>query len=273
MATPIFREKYGLENKIKNMDSQENIVRDMQAKIILDAISIILVRPRFPENIGSAARAMKNMGIHRLIVVDGCSPLHMNAYKLASGAEDILERAEEFLDLHEAVSGMGCVVGTTSRQGKERMPLLTPEELVQKLIPISKENLIGLIFGSEKEGLTNEELFLCHHYVRVPTSMSFPSLNLAQAVMLICYELFRSPTMALALPVGLASSEQIEKMFEHMEKTLQDIGFLESDNPKRIMRTLRRFFGRTQMEERDVQILQGIWSRVDWVLRRGRGDS
>ncbi|MDI6761767.1 MAG: RNA methyltransferase [Thermodesulfobacteriota bacterium] len=240
----------------------------MQAKIVLDSISIILVRPRFPENIGSVARAMKNMGIHRLIVVDGCSPLHMNAYKLASGAEEILERAEECPTLSEAISEMGCVVGTTSRTGKERTPLLTPEELATKLIPISKKNFIGLVFGSEKEGLKNEELSLCHLYTRIPSSESFPSLNLAQAVMVLCYELFQSSNLISRRHAPLASAEQMEKMFEHMERTLLDIGFLEAENMKRIMRTLRRLFGRSQMEERDVQILQGIWSRVDWILRR-----
>ena len=213
---------------------------------------------------------MKNMGIHRLTVVDGCSPLHMNAYKLASGAEEILERAEECSTLSEAVSEMGCIVGTTSETGKERTPLLTPKELATKLIPISKKNFIGLVFGSEKEGLKNEELSLCHLYTRIPSCESFPSLNLAQAVMVLCYELFQSSATTLKRSTRMASSEQVERMFEHMEKTLLDIGFLEPDNPKSIMRTLRRLFGRSQMEERDVRILQGIWSQMDWCLRKGK---
>ncbi|MBM4338075.1 MAG: RNA methyltransferase [Deltaproteobacteria bacterium] len=245
----------------------------MQRIIVLDSISIILVRPRFPENIGSVARAMKNMGLHRLTVVNGCSPLHMNAYKLASGGEDILERAEEFIELREAISGMGCIVGTTSRQGKERAPLLTPRELTEQLIPISQKNSIALVFGSEKEGLTNEELSLCHLYARILSSESFPSLNLAHAVMVLCYELFQSSVTTSDRPTQMASSEQMEKMFAHMERTLLDIGFLEAKNPKRIMRTLRRLFGRSQMEERDVRILQGIWSRIDWILKKRRGDS
>ena len=243
---------------------------DMEEKIVLDSISIILVRPRFPENIGSVARAMKNMGLHRLILVDGCSPLQMNAYKLASGAEEILERAEECSTLSEAISEMGCIVGTTSETGKERTPLLTPKELATKLIPISKKNFIGLVFGSEKEGLKNEELSLCHLYTRIPSCEPFPSLNLAQAVMVLCYELFQSSATTLKRSTRMASSEQVERMFGHMEKTLLDIGFLEPDNPKSIMRTLRRLFGRSQMEERDVRILQGIWSQMDWCLRKGK---
>jgi tRNA/rRNA methyltransferase len=233
----------------------------------LHSISILLVRPRYHENIGSVARAMKNMGLNRLIVVDGSSPLHRDAYKLASGAEDILERAEEFPNLKEAISEMGCVAGMTSRLGKERSPLLTPRELVEQLIPVSEKNSIGLVFGSEREGLTNEELSLCHLYVRVPSAHSFPSLNLAQAVMILCYELFQSATTIQKETGPLASSDHLERMFEHMERTLVTIGFLDAKHPGRIMRILRKIFGRSQMDEREVRIFQGIWSKVDWHLR------
>jgi len=242
----------------------------MRGKINLDSISIILVRSKFPENVGSVARAIKNMGLNHLILVDACSPLHINAYKLASGAEDILERAEEFPTLIEAVSQMGCVVGTTSRTGKERSPLLTPKALAKKLILLSAINSIGLVFGSEKEGLTNEELSLCHLYLRIPSSESFPSLNLAQAVMVICYELFQSSMTVSKHPTQLAEAEKLERMFEHMEKTLLRIGFLDSKQPKRMMRVLRRLFGRSQMDDRDVQILQGIWSQVDMHMKNER---
>ena len=242
----------------------------MRRKMHLDSVSIILVKPKFPENIGSVARAMKNMGLSRLVVVNGSSPLYANAYKLASGAEDILERAEEFLTLREAVSEMGCVVGTTSRRRKERDPDLTPKALVRKLIPLSQKNLIGLAFGSEKEGLTNEELSLCHLYARIPSMESFPSLNLAQAVMVVSYELFRASIEIPKKEIRLAQAEELERMLEHMERTLLRIGFLDSNNPQRIMRVLRRLFGRTQMEAREVQIMQGIWSQMDHHLRAGK---
>jgi tRNA/rRNA methyltransferase len=243
----------------------------MKMKMSLDSISVILVRPKFHENLGSAARAMKNMGLSRLIVVNGSSPIHANAYKLASGAEDILERAEEVFTLREAISEMGCVVGMTSRGGKVRHPDLTLEALARKLIPLSQRNLIGLAFGSEKEGLTNEELSLCHLYARIPSMESFPSLNLAQAVMVVCYELFQASMEMPKKSVELAPAEQLERMFEHMEKTLIRIGFLDSNHPNRIMRVLRRLFGRSQMDEREVQILHGIWSQMDHHLRKGKG--
>jgi tRNA/rRNA methyltransferase len=239
----------------------------MRRKMHLDSICIILVRPKFPENIGSVARAMKNMGLGRLAVVNGCSPLLANAYKLASGAEDLLERAEEFFTLREAISEMGCVVGMTSRGGRERGPDLTPETLAKKLIPLSHKNLIGLAFGSEKEGLTNEELSLCHLSARIPTVESFPSLNLAQAVMVVSYALFKASTEIPKREIHLAQAEQLARMLEHMEKTLLRVGFLDSKNPKRIMRVLRRLFGRSQMDEREIQILQGIWSQMDHHLR------
>jgi len=162
------------------------------------------------------------------------------------------------------------VVGTTSRIGKERSPLLTPKALLKRLIPLSVKNSIGLVFGSEKEGLTNEELSLCHLYVRIPSSESFPSLNLAQAVMVLCYELFQSSMTIQKHSIQLAKAEQLESMFEHMERTLLNIGFLEVKNPKRIMRVLRRLLGRSEMEEREVQILQGIWSKMDWYLKKER---
>jgi len=247
----------------------KNIIMHMEPVLInLDSISIILVRPRFHENVGSVARAMKNMGLSRLLLVEGCCPLHANAYKLASGAEDILERAEEVPTLREAITDMGCVVGMTSRGGRGRSPLLKPEILVEKLIPISVKNLIALAFGSEKDGLTNEELALCHFYGRIPSSEGFPSLNLAQAVMVICYELFRSSVVVPENPVRLARAEQMEGMFEHMERTLLDIGFLDPNNPQRVMKALRQLFGRCQMEERDVQILRGIFSQMDWHLKK-----
>jgi tRNA/rRNA methyltransferase len=242
----------------------------MKGKVNPDSISVILVRPRYHENIGAVARALKNMGLGRMVLVDGCSPLHMNAYKLASGAEDILERAEEFPTLKEAISEMGCVVGMTSRNGRERNPLLTPKAMVRQLIPLSARNAIGLVFGSEREGLNNEELSLCHLYVEIPSSPSFPSLNLAQAVMVICYELFQSSMTVSQTPIQLAEAEQLERMFEHMEETLIKIGFLDPLHPQKIMRVLKRLFRRSQLNEREVRILRGIWSQMDWHIKKER---
>jgi tRNA/rRNA methyltransferase len=233
-----------------------------------DSVSIVLVRPKFAENVGSAARAMKNMGFQRLLIVDGSCPIDMKAYKLASGAEEVLERAEEFSTLEEAVAEMGCVVGTTSRGGKERGPLINPRVLARRLVPISKKNPIGLVFGSEREGLTNRELSFCHLFVKIPASESFPSLNLAQAVMILCYELFQTSGEPLWSAQPLAPSVQVEGMYDQMEKTLIDIGFLDSKNPRRMMKALRKVFGRSHLDEREVRILRGILSQIDWFVKK-----
>jgi len=234
----------------------------------LRSISVILVRPRFHENVGSVARVMKNMGLERLAIVSGCSPLHMTAYKLASGAEEVLERAEEYFTLEEAVSEMGCVVGMTSREGRNRMPLLSPRELAQKLLPLSESNRIGLVFGPEREGLTNEELSLCHLFSKVPSSETFPSLNLSHAVMVFCYELFLLSKVPQPHVPLLAPSEHLERMFEHAQETLTRIGFLDPKHPKKTMGSLRRILGRCQLDAREVRIFQGIWSQMDWNLKK-----
>ena len=136
------------------------------------------------------------------------------------------------------------------------------------MIPLSQKNAIGLAFGSEKEGLTNDELSLCHLCARIPSTESFPSLNLGQAVIIVCYELFKASMESPRNSAQLAQSEQLERMFEHMQKTLLRIGFLDSNNPKRIMRALRRLFGRSQLDEREVRIFQGIWSQMDRHLEK-----
>ncbi len=232
----------------------------------LDSVSVILVRPRFPENIGSVARAMKNMGLHRLSIVNGCSPLQMNAYKLASGAEATLERAEEYLTLEEALSEVGCVIGTTSREGRGRNPLLAPRDLGRRLLSLSETSSIGMVFGPEREGLTNEELSHCHLLVKIPCSEDFSSLNLSQAVLILCYELFLLSGTAGDRSFPAAPFEHLQRMYVHMEKTLVRIGFLDPDHPERITTVLRRIFGRSHLDEREVRILQGVWSRVDWCL-------
>ena len=245
----------------------KGIIEHKGMKMNLDSMRIVLVRPKFPENLGAIARAMKNMGLHRLAIVNGCSPFHMNAYKLASGAEEILERAEEHLTLEEALSEMGCVVGMTSREGKGRSPLLAPRALAERLHPISENNPIALVFGPEREGLMNEELSLCHLFVRISAAPAFPSLNLAQAVMILCYELSQ-PSLRVEGPLPLfAPFEHLERMFEQMEKTLTGIGFLDSNHPEKMMRTLRRIFVKSQLDAREVQILRGIWSQVDWAIK------
>jgi tRNA/rRNA methyltransferase len=239
----------------------------------LDAVSIVLVKPRIPENLGAVARAMKNMGLSRLVVVNGVSPLEEDAIRLASGAEDLLERAEEAATLREAVAEMGLVVGMTSRGGRDRSPLVSPGEAVRRIVPVSRRNRVALVFGSEREGLTHEDLSLCQLYVRIPAAEGFSSLNLAQAVVVLCYELFKGSAPLSKEPPRLAPAEALDRMYERMEGALRRIEFTEGSNPARVLGALRKVFGRSRLTEREVGIFEGIWRQVGRVVPRGKGNS
>ena len=236
----------------------------------LKNVAIVLFRPQIPENIGAVARAACNMGLTRLHLVQPASLDQERLRMMATpAAAHVLDGMVIHENLAEALGPFQYVVGTTARLGGIRKELQSPREMASRLIDLSLHNDIALLFGPENFGLTNRELPLCHALVTIPTA-ECTSLNLAQAVMVLCYELFQSSTTSQKETGPLASSDHLERMFDHMEKTLLDIGFLDANHPKRIMWVLRRLFGRSQMEEREVQVLQGIWSKVDWYIGRGK---
>lgn len=237
------------------------------------AIRIVLVDPRTPENIGMAARAMKNCGLSRLVLVRPVDFRSASAYRPAMDAFPVLEAAEVFPDLPSAIAASGMVVGTTRRGGQDRRPLLTLADLAREVLPRAGGREVSILFGPETDGLSREAVDRCDVLVRIPGHPEFPSFNLAQAVLLVAYELFR------ALPVcwdggdrrDLATAESRESFYLHLERTLLRIGFLHEDNPGRILSTLRRLFGRAELEAREVRILRGILSQVEWALdREGR---
>jgi tRNA/rRNA methyltransferase len=164
----------------------------MEQKINLDSIHIVLYRPRFPENIGSAVRAMRNMGLSKLIVVD---PENFDIEKImrlaTHDSAEMVEQIKQYDDLESAVASMNYVVGTTARLGGERQTIQKPADLAQRLIPISAENQVAIVFGPEDRGLTNEEIRRCHVLINIPTA-DFSSINLAQSVMIICYEIYQA---------------------------------------------------------------------------------
>ena len=239
----------------------------------LSLIRIVLVEPRVPENIGMAARAMKNCGLSRLALVGAVDHLTPSACRPAMEALPILEAAEIFSDLPSAVARSRMVVGTTRRGGQDRGPLHTPAEWIRDLLPRAAGQEVSILFGTEKDGLTREAVGLCDVLVRIPAHPDFVSFNLAQAVLLIGYELFR------AVPgprreqeeLDLATAESRERLFRHLDTVLLRIGFLREDNPRRILPTLRRLFGRTSLEEREVRVLRGILSQVEWALEHRGG--
>jgi tRNA/rRNA methyltransferase len=237
----------------------------MSAKVNLSHIGIILLDPQIPENIGSAARAMSNMGLQRLAVVRPKNCDLSKVLKTATGPSwSVVEEMEVFDDLKSALAPFHFLAGTTARLGSLRPALTIPRLLARDLIPLSQENQIGLLFGPEDRGLSNEELRYCHTIVNIPTA-GFSSLNLAQAVMILCYEISVASTEEPVKPVPrLANSFELEGMYDHMKQVLMKIGFLQPENPEHWMLNIRRFLSRIPLRAREVRVIRGICRQIDW---------
>ena len=235
----------------------------------LDHIGIVLVEPQIPENIGAAARAMSNMGIRRLSLVRPRNCDLSRVLKTATGPSiELVEEMEVHEELLPAIGPCGWVVGTTARIGANRPALLSPRELASDLIPISRENRVALLFGPEDRGLSNEHLRYCHTIATIPSG-GFSSLNLAQAVLVFCYEILlasRAPG-AKAAP-RLADRFELEGMYDHLRDVLQRIGFLDPQNPEHWMLNIRRFLSRLPLRAREVRVIRGVCRQIDWYTGR-----
>ncbi|MBW1742037.1 MAG: RNA methyltransferase [Deltaproteobacteria bacterium] len=242
----------------------------MSEQVNLDHIAVVLHRPKYPENIGSAARAVRNMGIGRFIVVDPRDCDLTRILKTATHfAADIVEGMEEFEDLETALAPFQYVVGTTARVGSQRPTDSDPRKVAESLIPISQDNLVALVFGPENRGLTNAELRLCHALVTIPTA-EFASLNVAQAVIVVCYEvLLASRQNGHGFTPILATSDELEGMYEQLKESLVNINFINDENPDYWMQHVRRFFSRIGMRARDVKMIRGMCRQIEWYGSRG----
>jgi tRNA/rRNA methyltransferase len=247
-------------------------------RVKLENIGIILHQPHFPENIGAAARAAKNMGISRLVVVDPLDCDLTRILKMATqAAEDLVADMEIYEHLADAVGPYQYVVGTTARTGSHRPTVADPRRMAEQLIALSRENRVALLFGPENRGLSNRELRFCHSLVTIPTH-DFSSLNLAQAVMVICYEIFRAgvETPPVFVP-RLATSFELEAMYEQLGETLARIHFINPENPDHWMENIRRAVGRLGLRARDVKIIRGVCRQINWYcgkrLEPGQADA
>jgi tRNA/rRNA methyltransferase len=237
-----------------------------------DKIAIVLVEPQNPGNVGMVCRAMKNMGLAELRLVNPCRIDHPEALKFAVSAKDLLERAQLFGSLQEALADSPLSVATTRRHGKYRREIYSPAEIAGKISPELEKNRAALVFGREDSGLTTDELSLCRWHATIPTADEYGSLNLAQAVLIFCYELFRGEGGNLPGEVReLAGAAETEELFVHMERTLLRIGFLNPQNPAHIMRTLRRIFARAELDTRETGVLRGMMAQIDWAAAEFRG--
>jgi len=232
-------------------------------------ISIVLVEPQGPLNIGSVCRAMMNFGFSDLRLVNPqVDHLVEDARRMAVKASPVLEAAAVFNGLPDALSDCQLALGTTRRFGKYREDFLHPDEAGRFLLPWTEKGRVALVFGREDKGLLTAELDLCQRFITIPTTDALPSMNLSQAVSLCLYETAKSFGEAKGMTHGRkrqATGKALEGMYRHMKQTLLDIDYLDSQNPEHILRSFRRIFGRAGLNDREVRILQGLWSRIDWV--------
>ena len=237
----------------------------MPATVKLKNVCIILSRPRYPENIGAAARAMRNMGFEQLIVVNPQNYDMSRVLKMAThGAVEVVEQIKVYEDLRTALEPLSYIVGTTARLGGQRQLVGSAARLAQKLAPISAENQVGLLFGPEDRGLTNEDIRLCHELVNIPTA-GFSSLNLAQAVMVVCYELrrYNQPGGKTFVP-RLANRHELDGMYAQLKDILVRISYIQPENPDYFMNNLRHFGTRLKLRAKEVSIIRGICRQIDW---------
>ena len=237
----------------------------MAGKINLKNISIVLNRPLYSENVGAAARAMRNMGLERLVAVNAKDFDRDKALKMAThGASSIVNNMRFSGDLIEALSSYHYIIGTTARLGGQRQVIQTPSKLAKSLVPLSLKNQIALLFGPEDRGLSNDDIRYCHILVNIPTA-GFSSLNLAQAVMILCYELsiFEADEDKKFTP-RLASRHELDGMYDQLKDILVRISYINPENPDYWLNKLRHFFSRIQLRAKEVSIIRGICRQIDW---------
>ncbi len=268
----------------------------------IDNIRIVLVRPRGAANVGAVARAMKNTGLRELVLVrpapalahslparevpgraargvpaasgpteraPGAAPFWAKA--MAVHAADVLQAVRQVDTLGAAVADCGLVVGTTCRDGLYRAAAEPPRTVAPRMVAAATTNRVALVFGPEDHGLSNEDLKACQQLIVIPTDPAYPSLNLAQAVMVCCYELYLAwqQAAALAAAPALAPAGRVEFMFRRLRAAFLSIGFLHADNPDHILYAFRRMLGRAQMEERDLRIWLALARQIEWFGRGG----
>lgn len=248
---------------------------------MLENIEIVLVNTSHPGNIGSSARAMKTMGLSRLVLV---APLEFPSDKalyMASGATDVVENAQVVETFDEAIAACHLVIGASARTRRIPWPVAAPDECAKLACEAAAcGQKVALVFGREASGLTNEELSRCHYHLNIPSNPEYGVLNVAMAVQVVAYEIWKKYTEAeknhvqftMPLPecrwdVELATSQELEFFHEHLAKTLEHIGFLDPENPRQMLNRARRLFSRMQMDKLEVNMLRGILTAVQETQR------
>jgi TrmH family RNA methyltransferase len=236
-----------------------------EATQLLDRVRIVLVEPKQAGHVGSISRAMRNAGLSRLVLVNpGADHTSGDARKMAVGAGDILYGAKVVGSIEEAVEDTVLVVGTSHKTRKDFPVVFGPAEVASRLVSIPNEGEGALVFGREQRGLTNREIQLCQLIAQIPSTRTYPSYNLSQAVLIFGYELYKSAMNPPEIPDwDLAPVGQIEAMYRHLAQSLDNLGFKTHHRPETFIRSVRRFFGRIPLEKRDVSTVHRICRQVD----------
>jgi tRNA/rRNA methyltransferase len=241
------------------------------SRSLLENAAIILKNPKYPGNIGAAARSCHNMGINKLVVVSEKAPDGEQMAKMAThNASHILESMEIHAQLPEALAPFSFVVGTTARLGRKRTIEQTPRDVIKEVLPLLTNNRVAFLFGPEDRGLTNDDLKYCQYTSSIPTA-DFSSLNLAQAVAIHCYELYYAiveQTRETSAEPDYATSFQLEGMYKHVEEALLRIDFLNEKSHNYWMKNIRHFLGRIRLTEKDANIVRGICRQFLWYQGR-----
>lgn len=236
----------------------------------LDNIRIVLVGTLYTGNVGSSCRAMANMGIRHLRLA---APNLQNSWdegeRLAVHATDIMNAREEFASLEEAVADCIAVVGTTAREGLYRQHVKSPRDLAPDIVSLASQGPVAIVFGREDKGLVNEEIAQCTHLLRIPVSEGYTSINLAQAVLISCYEIFAAsgsyvPPHEKAPPAPQAQKAQLMKNWAEM---LRGIGFMKSEQTDHFMQGFQRVFSRGVYTKDDAALLLGVARQALWASK------
>ncbi|WP_392566047.1 tRNA (cytosine(32)/uridine(32)-2'-O)-methyltransferase TrmJ [Utexia brackfieldae] len=241
----------------------------------LDRVRIVLVETSHTGNMGSAARAMKTMGLSQLYLVNPIVKPDSQAISLAAGASDLIKHATITATLDEAIAGCRLVVGTSARSRTLPWPMLNPRSCGEKMVDETQSGEVALVFGRERVGLTNEELQKCHYHVAIPANPDYSSLNLAMSVQVLAYEIRMAMLALSAAEAAPAAStldyppaEDTERFYQHLEQTLIETDFINPTHPGQIMSRLRRLFARARPEVQELNILRGILTSIDKKTKR-----
>ncbi|HHY0336131.1 TPA: tRNA (cytosine(32)/uridine(32)-2'-O)-methyltransferase TrmJ [Vibrio cholerae] len=241
---------------------------------MLERVKIVLVGTTHSGNIGSAARAMKVMGLSQMVLVDPQCQVDAQAIALAAGASEIALNAQIYPTLEAAVADCGLVVGTSARSRTLEWPMLEPRECGEKLISEANQHSVAMVFGRERTGLTNDELQLCHYHVCVPANPEYSSLNLAMAVQLLSYEVrmaylaLQQSSQSSTLQEEYPRHQELERFYAHLEQVIMQTEFISAQQPGQVMNKLRRMFTRARPEAQEINILRGILTSVQKSISR-----